>query len=151
MLFGEDRSQMRQVFFQAWEKFHKGEELEGVEPLVIDVLHRHPEYHEVVGRPDAHADKDYHPEAGQENPFLHMGMHMALAEQVGMDRPEGIRTVYEQLGAGLGDTHAVEHAMMECLGQALWQAQRNGQSEPDEAEYMDCLRQLARDKGGRTE
>jgi hypothetical protein len=31
--------------------------------------------------------------------------------------------------------------MMECLGQALWNAQRSNQM-PDEAIYLDCLQKL---------
>jgi hypothetical protein len=149
MLFGENRSDMREVFFSAWEKFHRGDPLEPAEQLVVDVLHRHPEYHRVVGNRD-NADKDWTPEMGETNPFLHMGMHIALAEQVGMDRPAGIRQAYEQLAAGMGDTHAAEHEMMECLGRTLWSAQQSG-GQPDEAGYLECVRQLAADKGGRVD
>jgi hypothetical protein len=31
--------------------------------------------------------------------------------------------------------------MMECLGQALWQAQRD-QTHPDEMAYLECLRKI---------
>ncbi|MFB6260995.1 MAG: DUF1841 family protein [Thiohalorhabdaceae bacterium] len=149
MLFGEDRSDMREVFFTAWEKFHRGDALEPAEQLVIDVLHRHPEYHRIVGNRD-HADQDWTPEMGQTNPFLHMGMHIALAEQVGMDRPAGVRQAYEQLAAGMGDTHAAEHEMMECLGRTLWEAQQAG-GQPDEAGYLECVQRLAQEKGGRVD
>jgi len=37
--------------------------------------------------------------------------------------------------------HALEHAMLECLGEALWTAQRNGLP-PDEAAYLECLKRL---------
>ncbi len=147
MLFGEDRTELREVFFRTWEKFHKGEVLEPTEQLVIDVIHRHPEYHQVVGNRQRYSDRDWTPEQGETNPFLHMGMHIALAEQIGMDRPMGIRQAYERLAAGLGDTHAAEHEMMECLGQALWEAHRSG-SEPDEQAYLGCVQRLVRDKGG---
>jgi hypothetical protein len=149
MLFGENRSDLREVFFSAWEKFHRGDALEPAEQLVVDVLHRHPEYHRVVGNRD-NADKDWTPEMGETNPFLHMGMHIALAEQVGMDRPAGIRQAYEQLAAGMGDTHAAEHEMMECLGRSLWEAQQSG-GQPDEAGYLGCVQKLAAEKGGRTD
>ncbi|MFP4560886.1 MAG: DUF1841 family protein [Thiohalorhabdus sp.] len=147
MLFGNDRSETREVFFRSWEKFHKGEPLEPGEQLVIDVLHRHPEYHRVVGDRAGYADYEWTPESGETNPFLHMGMHIAIAEQVGTDRPQGIREAYQRLAAGMGDTHAAEHEIMECLGRALWEAQRSG-TQPDEQGYLECVQRLARDKGG---
>jgi hypothetical protein len=150
MFFGNDRKQMREVFFTAWEKFHKGEHLEQSEQLLLDVIHRHPEYHEVVGNREKYLDKDYTPEEGGTNPFLHMSMHIAIAEQVGLDRPAGIRQAYQELAAGMGDTHAAEHEMMECLGRSLWEAQRAGR-EPDEQAYLECVQKLAQDKGGRVE
>ena len=79
---------------------------------------------------------------GQTNPFLHMGMHLAIREQLATNRPAGITETFGLLMARVQDAHAVEHRMMECLGEALWQAQRSGQ-EPDEARYLACLRQLA--------
>ncbi|WP_204318325.1 DUF1841 family protein [Serratia marcescens] len=36
-------------------------------------------------------------ELGETNPFLHMGLHLAVREQVATDRPQGIRTVYTKL------------------------------------------------------
>ena len=88
--------------------------------------------------------RDYTPEMGQTNPFLHMGMHIAIREQLGGDRPAGILVVYQRLCRRL-DSHAAEHLMMECLGETLWEAQRGG-GEPDERVYLERLRQLARKK-----
>jgi predicted RNA polymerase sigma factor len=87
-------------------------------------------------------EQDYRPEDGQTNPFLHMGLHLAIREQVSTNRPAGIASVHRSLAAKLGDVHAAEHAMIECLGQALWQAQRSGLP-PDEAAYLESLRRLA--------
>ena len=87
-------------------------------------------------------ERDYTPEAGQSNPFLHMGMHLAIREQVGTDRPAGIRAVHSALAARLGGIHEAEHVMIECLGEALWNAQRAGVA-PDEARYLEDLRRRA--------
>ena len=86
--------------------------------------------------------RDYTPEMGQTNPFLHMGMHIAIREQLGGDRPAGILAVHQRLCRRL-DSHAAEHLMMECLGETLWEAQRGG-GEPDERVYLERLRRLAR-------
>jgi hypothetical protein len=69
-----------------------------------------------------------------------MGMHITLREQAGTDRPPGIRAIHQKLLSKQG-AHEAEHAMMECLGQTLWNAQRNNQP-PDEAAYLDCLKKL---------
>ncbi len=85
--------------------------------------------------------REYTPEEGQTNPFLHMGLHLAIREQVATDRPAGIALVHRSLAARLGDVHEAEHAMIERLGAALWNAQRAGLP-PDEAQYLESLRRL---------
>ena len=57
------------------------------------------------------------------------------------DRPTGIRDLYQRLAHRLGDPHTTEHAIMECLGQILWEAQR-AQALPDEGRYLDCIRRI---------
>jgi hypothetical protein len=114
--------------------------LEPMEALIADVIEAHPEYHALLADNDEIKQQEFTPEQGQTNPFLHMGMHIALREQAGSDRPGGIKSIYQRLVAAKGQ-HEAEHAMMECLGQALWSAQRNAQA-PDEADYLDCLEKL---------
>ena len=81
------------------------------------------------------------PDGGAENPFMHMGMHIAIREQVMTDRPQGIAAAYRQLVERLGDQHQAEHRIMECLGEMLWKAQRSG-GMPDESAYLACIRRL---------
>lgn len=111
-----------------------------LEQIVAQVVEQHPEYHALIEDPDA-PERDFPVEGGQTNPFLHMGMHITLAEQLGSDRPAGIRALYRRLAERTGDAHAAEHRMMECLGSILWEAQRSGQM-PDENEYLVCLKRL---------
>jgi hypothetical protein len=85
--------------------------------------------------------QEFSPEGGRINPFLHLSMHMALREQVGTDRPQGIRAVHARLAAR-SDVHDAEHQMMEALGRALWEAQRAGRM-PDERLYLEDLQRLA--------
>ena len=79
------------------------------------------------------------------NPFLHMGLHLAVREQISIDRPPGVRELHGQLQQRYGDVHEAEHAMMEALAETLWEAQRNGRA-PDEAHYLRLAR--ARLAGG---
>lgn len=137
-MFGNNRDQLRQMWADAWQKFMRQQPLQPLEQQLVAVIKLHPEYHALL----THTQADYLPELGQSNPFLHMGMHMAILEQVTTDRPAGINACYQKLKQLLGDEHEATHSMMECLAEALWQAQRN-QTAPDDASYLQCLQQRA--------
>lgn len=141
ILYGQNREELRRVYCTAWDKHQKGLPLEALEQQLVAVIGLHPEYHALLADRDAALARDFTPEAGQTNPFLHMGMHLAIREQLATDRPAGITAAYAELMAHVQDTHEAEHRMMECLGEALWQAQRSGQT-PDETRYLACLRKL---------
>ena len=135
----QSRDEVRQVYLNVWRKLQQQKILEPMEALIAEVIEVHPEYHAMLEDDDA-AQDDFSPEQGQTNPFLHMGMHIALREQASGDRPVGVQEIHQKLCANRGQ-HEAEHAMMECLGEALWNAQRNG-TEPDMTSYLDCLKKL---------
>ena len=137
-MFSPSREQARRFFIDTWAKYRRGEPLAGLEHTVIQVLLLHPEYHAVLERPERHLDRDYLPEAGDMNPFLHLSLHLAVAEQLSIDQPGGIARRYEELLHQTGSEHDALHAVLECLGETLWQAQRDGKT-PDEAAYIECL------------
>ena len=136
----QSRDEVRQVYLNVWHKLQHDQLLEPMEALIAEVIEIHPEYHALLEDGEASVQHDFTPEQGQTNPFLHMGMHIALREQADSNRPAGIQPVYQKLAARRG-RHEAEHAMMECLGQALWQAQRDA-TEPDQLAYLDCLKKL---------
>lgn len=138
MLYPQDRNQLRNFYREAWRKQREKLPVEPLEALVADVIAMHPEYHAMLEKTDD-LDQDYLPENGQTNPFLHMGMHIALREQFSTNRPSGIAGIYQQLLIKLGDTHEAEHLMMECLAETLWQAQQANRN-PDDQFYLECLR-----------
>jgi hypothetical protein len=141
-MFGQDRKRLRRFYLDCWNKHSEGVPLEPLERLVAEIVALHPEYHRWLS--EEVLDRDWTPEDGETNPFLHMGMHISLGEQLQSDRPAGVRTLYSQIAARQGgDLHAAEHLMMDCLGLALWEAQRE-QRAPDEAAFLECLRQLAK-------
>lgn len=140
-MFGSDRKQLRQAFCDAWRKRRAGEVMTPLEEMISQVVAGHPEYHAQLEAPDKGLERDYLPEAGESNPFLHMAMHISLLEQTGTDRPPGIRELYQRLCRRTGDSHAAEHQLMECLAQMLWEAQAN-QRMPDERAYLECIRRL---------
>ena len=138
-MFGQDRQQLRQMFFQSWQKQLENRPLEPLEAMIVDVILLHPEYHVMLSDPDAYVDKDYSPEMGQTNPFLHMAMHISIREQLSTNRPDGIQSLYEQLCQKYSSSHEAEHIIMDCLGKVLWEAQRSQQM-PDDQDYLECLR-----------
>lgn len=145
MLFGQDRDQLRRMYCEAWNRRQQKQVLEPLQAEIVAVIEQHPEYQHLLENPDQALGKDYLPELGETNPFLHMGMHLAIREQLGTDRPAGIRGLYQQLAIskrGTSDPHALEHQLMECLAEMIWQAQRDG-TMPDEEHYLNCVRTLA--------
>ena len=98
----------------------------------------HPEYHPILEAPDRNLDRDWRPEGGEVNPFLHLALHLAVAEQLAIDRPAGIRAEFDRIRAARGDEHAALHAVLECLGEVVWTAQRHGNA-PDAQLYLTCL------------
>ncbi|MCF6344869.1 MAG: DUF1841 family protein [Thiomicrorhabdus sp.] len=140
MLYTSERDKLRQFYVDTWQKARFGLPMDPMETMIARVVEQHPEYHEMLNN-GKHLGNEYKPEDGETNPFLHMGMHLGLQEQVSMDRPVGIQQVYQQLGEKLGDVHKTEHAMIECLAESLWSAQQN-QIEPDEQVYLQNLKNL---------
>lgn len=136
-MFGNDRSQTRRMFTDVWQKMQAQTPLTALESIIADVIALHPEYHEVLTDPGV-LERDYLPDGGRENPFLHMGMHIAIREQLSIDRPSGIRAAHQALIMRIQDPHAGEHVMLECLGRTLWEAQRAGLP-PDEQAYLACV------------
>lgn len=137
----QNRNQTRQVFLDVWQKLQSGQVLEPLESLVAEVIEMHPEYHGLLTDYDSALQHDFNPDLGRENPFMHMGMHIALREQASTDRPTGFTAEYHRLTGRKKNRHEAEHGMMECLGQALWLAQQQ-QCPPDDAAYLACLKRL---------
>jgi hypothetical protein len=137
-MFNPSREQVRRFFIDAWRKHRDGSILTPLETMAVELIELHPEYHAVLESPDAH-DKDYRPEDGQINPFLHLSLHLAIAEQVSIDQPPGIRAAVASLQLRRGDRHEALHEVLDCLGETLHESQRN-RTAPDGAAYLDRIR-----------
>ena len=138
-MFTQDRSELRARFSTAWERVRHGQPMNAEEQQLVQIMREHPEYQEAITDDDEALHRDYGDD-GTVNPFLHIGLHVALLDQVGRDRPAGIRRVYRQvLDAYEGDRHKAEHAMMSCLADMLWRVMHQGQRFNDKA-YLRCLR-----------
>lgn len=138
MIYGQNRTELRKVFVTAWQKHLQKQPMETLEKTIAQLLLQHPEYQSYFAD-DSALEKDFFGEAGQVNPFLHLGMHLSIVEQLSTDRPPGIIGLYQQLSAKAGSAHEAEHIMIDVLGELLWQAQNSGQP-PDENIYLENLR-----------
>ena len=139
MIFSQDRGQLRRMYSEAWKKFRDGTPISPLEAQIAAVIEQHPEYHEAVTGDDI--DRDYTVEGGRTNPFLHMGLHLGIREQVATDRPRGIAKIFAALAKKRGDPHDAEHRMIDCLAEMLWEAQGRNQP-PDEHAYLERLKRL---------
>ena len=137
-MFTPTRDEARRFLVDAWRKYRASQPLSGLEQTAAQLIALHPEYHPVLEAPDRHVDRDYQPEAGAINPFLHLSLHLAVAEQLAIDQPRGIVAQFERLRATRGDQHEALHAIIECLGEVVWQAQRTNTG-PDAQLYLNCL------------
>jgi hypothetical protein len=141
-MFSPSRDQARRFFFETWAKYRSEQPLAGLERTALQVILLHPEYHVLLDDPDRHLARDYTPEGGELNPFLHLSLHLAIEEQLSIDQPRGVRERYERLLARTGSEHDAKHAVLECLGETLWEAQRAGRA-PDDGAYLRCIERRA--------
>ncbi len=148
MLFGNNRDQLRQMYRDALRKSEDGLPMTALETQIADVIIQHPEYREAIAPSGSHPndklDKDYSPESGQANPFMHMSLHLAVRDQLSTNRPAGIREAFTELCTSL-DRHQAEHILCEAMGEELWRSQRN-QQPPDEQRYLRQVMTFVRQK-----
>ena len=137
-MFTPSRDEARRFVADAWAKYRAQAPLSDHERIAAGIVALHPEYHPLLEDAERHLDRDYRPEAGDVNPFLHLSLHIAVAEQLAIDQPPGIRAHYERLRLARGDEHAALHAVLECLGEVIWHAQRH-RTPPDATIYLECL------------
>ena len=141
MIFGQDRNELRKMYADAWQRHCEKLPLTPLDAQIAAVIEWHPEYHDDVTSDEL--DRDYTPDGGKTNPFLHMGLHLGIREQLATNRPAGIDSIFSKLTSNLGDAHAAEHQMIDCLAETLWEAQSQNTA-PDEQKYLQRLHQLVR-------
>jgi Domain of unknown function (DUF1841) len=140
-MFNPSREDVRRFFCDTWKKKTDGHILDPMETLAGDWIAEHPEYQAILSDPESALAQDYTPERGETNPFLHLSMHLSISEQISINQPPGIREVAEKLTQKVGSKHEAQHLMMECLGQVMWEAQREGgQLSPEK--YLEALKKL---------
>ena len=137
-MFNPSRAEARRFLIDAWKKRREGQPLSALEGIAAAIIARHPEYHPLLEAPEENVEREFPPESGKVNPFLHLSLHLAVEEQIAIDQPPGIRAQYERLRLAHGEDHYAQHAVLECLAETVWTAQRHG-TPPDAALYLSCL------------
>jgi Domain of unknown function (DUF1841) len=141
-LFSPSRDEVREFFFNAWAKFKANKALTDLEKLSLSVMHMHPEYHPILDAPEQFKHQEYFPEFGETNPFLHMSLHLSIIEQISINQPIGIASIYQQLKLKHQEEHNAQHDILECLAESIWHAQRNNTA-LDAGYYEQLLQQKA--------
>ena len=141
-MFNPSSNDVRRFFCEAYRKRQAGEILSPMDAIAADWIGEHPEYEADLLDAEAAIARDYSVEGGKTNPFLHLSMHLSIAEQVSIDQPRGIKAAHDALAARIG-AHEAHHEIMECLGEMIWSAQRHG-TQPDTDAYVDCVRKRVR-------
>jgi hypothetical protein len=140
-LFNPSKDEVRTFFCEAWAKQINSGILTPLESIAARWMVEHPEYHELLSDLEKAKAEDFSVEKGQTNPFLHLAMHLSITEQVQIDQPPGIRDAAKNLTIKLDSEHEAQHRIMECLGQVMWDAQRQG-TPPDMEVYVESIRNL---------
>ncbi len=139
-LFNPSRDEVREFFFKAWAQFKAQKPLTDLEKMAVNVMHMHPEYHAILDKPDQFKQQEYFPELGETNPFLHFSLHLSILEQISINQPVGIADIYAKLKLKHAEEHAAQHDILDCLGESIWQAQRNNAA-LDAKYYVQLLQQ----------
>lgn len=137
-MFQPTRDESRLFLFDLWDKYRAGQPLAGVETLAIEIVLEHTEYHALLDNRERYLHRDYLPENGESNPFLHLMLHLTVVEQVSIDQPPGVRARYEKLLKKHGDKMTAQHDVMVCLAEEIWRIQSE-QTPFDAAIYLQCL------------
>ncbi len=143
MTIDYQRDAYRKRFFIAWHKYKTNEIMEPVEQQLTRVILMHPEYQDMLAQSAERLQDELFTHAGEENPFLHMALHLSIIEQTSIDKPAGIKELYQTLVEQFGTVHDAEHAMMECLASFLWHAQQEG-TNPNPDLYWEELQRLVK-------
>ncbi len=139
-MFDNDPATMRKVYFDAWQKALQGLPLSPMETIIADIIQRHPEYHPIFA-PENFEQMQAEKFALDHNPFFHLALHVTIAEQVGSDRPAGIRPLFTQLMKKYQDQTIVEHKMIECLSQILVESFMQDSASTEE-QYLEAIKRL---------
>ena len=124
-MFNPSREQARQFLIESRRKRRDRLPATPLETMAGDVIALHPEYLAMLDAADQSLERDWSPDNGETNPFLHLSLHLAIEEQLSINQPHGIVAAFDKLLAKRGNRHEALHAVLDCLGETLWRSQRD--------------------------
>ena len=141
-MFQPSQTDVRRFFCATYSRVRSGAPLEPMQAVAAQWIDQHPEYDADLADEEAALAAVYTVEDGRTNPFLHLSMHLSIAEQVAIDQPTGIRQAVELLAARRRSLHEAHHEVMQALGEMVWTSQRSGLP-PDGLAYLEAVRRRA--------
>ncbi len=142
LVFQPSQHDVRRFFCEVWRKHREGAPMDAMESQALPWVAEHPEYDTDLRDVDAALAAVYTVDEGRTNPFLHLSMHLSIAEQVSIDQPKGIKQAVGLLAAKRQWLHVAHHEVMGCLGEMIWASQRSGLP-PDGQAYLEAVRRRA--------
>lgn len=142
-MFTPSQHDVRRFFCETYQKTQKHGILTPMETIASGWIAQHPEYHDALADTEAALQADYSVDQGRTNPFLHLSMHLTIAEQISVDQPKGVRAAFQQLAHQFNSEHEAHHQIMEALGEMIWTSQRTGLP-PDGQSYIEALQMRCR-------
>ena len=106
--------EFRLQFIRAFQSYQEKKTLTPLENQIIECILMHPEYHPFLMN-ESHVDTVFNMETHGSNPFLHLAFHLGLNEQIATNRPDGIRSLFNQYKTKIKDVHEAMHHFMEIL------------------------------------
>jgi len=142
-MFNPTQQEVRRFFCETFRKSRAKEILTPLESIAADWILQHPEYEDSLSDVERALETNYSVDDGKTNPFLHLSMHLSISEQISVDQPRGVKAAFIALSNKTNSEHDAHHQMMECLGEMIWKAQRNGTA-PDGVAYIEALQKRAK-------
>lgn len=139
-MIDHDPVAMRKVYYEAWQKALQSLPLSPMEAIIVDIIKRHPEYHPIFTQ-ENFEQLQTEKFALDGNPFFHLALHVTVAEQIGADRPQGIRDLYTKLLKKYQDQTIAEHKMIECLAHILVESFMKDSASTEE-QYIEAIKKL---------
>ena len=137
-MFNPSQVDVRNFFFDVYAKGILCQQLTDLEKITYQLIAKHPEYHTILANREKYLDFKWLPELGETNPSLHLSMHLTIIEQLSIDQPHGIKQLFNLMCLKIKDEHRAEHEFIDCLGEMLWQAERN-RTQPSMQIYFECI------------
>ncbi len=138
-MYGTNRDSLRQHYYDVWDKLQTKAVLTPFEQQLADVILEHPEFHRYLQPLTRQMATSLQLTQDDTNPFMHMGLHLAIRDQVQLDKPQGIRALFQQLLQRYQDRVAAEHILLPIMAEVLHEALQRGHM-PDEQRYLEKIR-----------